>query len=239
MPIKSVLLVTHNIEEAVLMADRIVVMGKDPGRILAEIPLTLRHPRHRKDTALQALVDRVYAAVAGKTATGTEALGTAPGQPGRTRVLPRARLNALAGLVERLAAEGGKQDLYRLSAELLMELDDMLPVVEAAELVGFCQVQEGDLQLTLLGQAFADASILARKELMAGRVLRLPTIAWIYETLQQDDDQRVAEEYFLDKLSAEFDKAKSREQMEIAIGWGRYSELFAFDDTTGELFLEA
>jgi len=237
-PTKAILMVTHNIEEAVLMADRVIVMGKDPGRIVAEIPVALRHPRNRKDTSFQGLVDRVYAAVVGRTASGVEALGTAPGQPGRTRRLPRARLNAMAGLVERLSSEGGRQDLYRLAAELQMELDDMLPVVEAGERVGFFDVREGDLHLTELGRTFADASILARKELMAGRVLRLPTIAWIYETLQQDDDERVSEEYFLDKLGSEFDEERAHEQMEIAIGWGRYAELFGFDDTTGELFLE-
>ena len=111
-PTKAILMVTHNIDEAVLMADRIVVMGKDPGRIVTEIPVVLRHPRQRKDTAFQALVDTVYAAVAGKTRPEAEIQR----QPGRR--LPRARLNALAGLVEKLTAEDGRADLYRLAAEL-------------------------------------------------------------------------------------------------------------------------
>jgi NitT/TauT family transport system ATP-binding protein len=236
-PTQAILMVTHNIEEAVLMADRIIVMDKDPGHVIAEMSVTLRHPRQRKDTAFQALVDKVYAAVAGKTLTDAEELGQAPGQ-GRIRRLPRARLNALAGLLEKLAAEGGRADLYRLVAEVQMELDDFLPIVESGELLGFLTVQEGDLLLTPLGRAYADASVLGRKEMFAGRVLRLPIISWIYETLQQDDDHRVAKEYFLDKLQPDFHD-RTDKQLERAVNWGRFAELFAFDDDTDELYLES
>jgi NitT/TauT family transport system ATP-binding protein len=112
------------------------------------------------------------------------------------RGLPGARLNALAGLLEKLAEEGGRADLYRLSGDLLLELDDLLPLVEAGELLGFVKIQEGDLLITSLGQTYAEASILARKELIAGRILRLPMINWIYETLQSDDNHRAAWSYF-------------------------------------------
>jgi NitT/TauT family transport system ATP-binding protein len=235
-PTQAILMVTHNIEEAVLMADRIIVMDKDPGHVVVEMPVTLRHPRQRKDTAFQAIVDKVYAAVAGKTLTEAEELGQAPGQ-GKLRRLPRARLNALAGLLEKLAAENGRADLYRLVAEVQMELDDFLPIVESGEILGFLNVQEGDLLLTPLGRAYADASVLGRKEMFAGRVLRLPIISWIYETLQQDDNHRVAKEYFLDKLQPDFHD-RTDKQLERAINWGRFAELFAFDNDTDELYLE-
>jgi len=237
-PTQAILMVTHNIEEAVFMADRIVVMGKDPGHIVTEITVTLHHPRHRKDTAFQGMVDKVYAAVAGQTRPEPETLGTAPGQPGITRPLPHARLNALAGLLEKLSEEGGRVDLYRMGGELVLELDDLLPLVEAGDLLGFLTVQEGDLLLTPLGQAYAEASILARKEIIAGRILRLPLIAWIYETLQRDDNQRVAWEYFYDQLEPDFGDFTEK-QLDIAISWGRLAELFAYDDDTGELYLES
>lgn len=236
-PTQAILMVTHNIEEAVLMADRIIIMDKDPGHVVAEMPVGLRHPRQRKDTAFQAIVDKVYAAVAGKTLTEAEELGNAPGQ-GRIRRLPRARLNALAGLLEKLAAEAGRADLYRVAAEVQMELDDFLPIVESGELLGFLKVQEGDLLLTPLGRAYADASVLGRKEMFAGRVLRLPIISWIYETLQQDDNHRVAKEYFLDKLRPDFHD-RTEKQLERAINWGRFAELFAFDDDSDEFYLES
>lgn len=238
MPTKAILMVTHNIEEAVLMADRIVVMGKNPGHIVTELEVNLHHPRHRKDIAFQSLVDKVYAAVAGQTKPEPETLGTAPGQPGATRPLPYARLNALAGLLEKLSEEGGRVDLYRMGSELVLELDDLLPLVEAGDLLSFLTVQEGDLLLTPLGQAYAEASILARKEIIAGRVLRLPLIAWIYETLQRDDDHWVAWDYFHDQLQADFGDFADQ-QLDLAISWGRHAELFTYDDDTGELYLES
>jgi NitT/TauT family transport system ATP-binding protein len=236
-PTEAVLMVTHNIEEAVFLADRIVVMDKDPGHVVAELNVTLHHPRHRKDTAFQALVDKVYALVAGHTEPEAEALGTEPGQAGRTIQLPVATLNRLAGLVEQINEEGSQADLYRLTENLRLELDDVLPIVEAAELLGFATVDQGDIKLTGLGQAFADASIVARKEIIAGRALRLPTIRWIYETLQKDDNKHIAEEYFIEQLQNDFgDYAK--DQLDTAVDWGRYAELFAYDDLSGELFLE-
>jgi NitT/TauT family transport system ATP-binding protein len=235
-PTRAILMVTHNIDEAVFMADRIIVMDKDPGRVVTEMNVGLRHPRRRKDTAFQALTDKVYAAVAGKTEP--ESLGILPGQPGKKQKLPAAHLNALAGLVEKVAAEHGHCDLYVLSSDLVMNLDDLLPIVEAGEILGFLMVQEGDLELTPLGHAYAEASILARKELVAGRILRLPIIAWIYETLQQDDNQRVAKEYFVDQLQADF-ADRSEKQLMIAVQWGRFAEIFAYDDDTDELFLES
>src|SRR5881628_1099216 len=237
-PTKAILMVTHNIEEAVFMADRIVIMGKDPGHILTEIPVTLRQPRQRKDTAFQALVDKVYAAVAGQSKPKEEALGTQPGQPGVTRALPNAQLSALTGLLEKLVEEGGRVDLYRISGALVLELDDLLPIVEAGDLLGFMTVHEGDLLLTPLGRAYADATILARKAIIAGRVLRLPVIGWIYETLQRDDNGRVARDYFHDKLQADFGD-EAEEQLDIAISWGRQAELFAYDADTRELYLES
>ncbi len=231
-PIKAILMVTHNIEEAVLLADRIVVMGKNPGHIVTEFSLNLRHPRQHKDTAFQAEVDKVYAAVAGKL----EALAETGNH--FKKPLPLAQLNAVAGLLEKLALEeSGRADLSLLSRELMLELDDLLPVVEAGELLGLCAVREGDLLLLPLGKAYAEASILTRKELLAGRILRLPAINWIYETLLHDDNQHVDKDYFLDKLRPDFGDL-TEAQLDTAISWGRHAELFDYDSDTNELYLE-
>ncbi|HMA17948.1 MAG TPA: AAA-associated domain-containing protein, partial [Thermoanaerobaculia bacterium] len=152
--------------------------------------------------------------------------------------LPLARLNALAGLVEKLATEGGRADIYRLGGELILELDDLLPIVEAGEVMGLLTVQEGDIFLTPLGEAYAAGSILTRKELVASRILRLPTIRWIYEVLQNDDDRRVDRDYFLDILRADLGDEADR-QLDIAVNWGRYAELFAYDQASDELYLES
>ena len=236
LPTKAILMVTHSIEEAVLLADRIVVMGKDPGHVVTEIAIPLRHPRHRKEAAFQALVDRVYGAVAGRTLA--DLAHEAETQTGRFGPrLATARPNAVAGLVEKLKADAGHVDLYRLAGELNYELDDLLPIVEAGELLGLATVREGDLLLTPLGDAYADATILARKELVAGRLLRLPVIRWVFETLQRHDDQRIARDYFLEELAAQYGDFAEL-QLDAVISWGRFSELFAFDNDTDELFLE-
>lgn len=232
-PTRAVLMVTHNIEEAVEMADRIIVMAKDPGRVVAEIAVTLAHPRSRKDTAFMALVDHVYTAVAGRTPTEPEG---APVQVRRQK-LPDARLNALAGLVERLHRELQGIDLYKLAGELSLDLSELLPIVEAGEKVGFLTVQKGDLFLTQLGHSYAHANVLVRKEMMAGRILRLPTIRWILETLEQDDDQRVDRDYFLNQLQHDFGDRADR-QLDTAVSWGRYAELFGYDEGRNEIFLE-
>jgi NitT/TauT family transport system ATP-binding protein len=140
--------------------------------------------------------------------------------------------------MEKLNEEGGRADLYRIGQDLHLELDDLLPIVEAAELLGFAHVHEGDIALAPLGQTFADASILARKEIVAGRILRQPTIRWIFETLQADDDRRIPEEYFIDTLRPEFGD-DTGEQLDTAINWARYGEVFAFDDDTDELYIES
>lgn len=237
MPTQAILMITHNIEEAVELADRVVVMAKDPGRILTEIAIGLRHPRNRKDVAFQAMVDRVYAAVAGRSAADLEAQIVVPGLPGITQRLPRASLEALAGLLEKIAAEKGRSDLPRLATELGSNLHELLPMVEAAERLGLARVEQGDLLLLPAGQTYAEASIAVRKELIAGRALRVPLVRWVYETLQQDDNRRVDRDYFVDTLRAGFGDAAG-EQVDIAVDWGRYAELFAYDKDTDELYLE-
>jgi len=236
-PTQAILMVTHNIEEAVFMADRIVVMDTGPGRIIGEERVGLKHPRHRKAAAFQAQVDRIYALITGETPPPAAVLGTAPGQPGPKVPLPRADLNAVAGLTEEVLEEGGRAELFRLADALSFELDDLLPVVDAMEMLSFGRTERGDLVITPLGETFARASILARKEIVAARALRLPTIRWIYELLQGDEDHRLPYDRFLQRLAADFGEYAD-EQLDTAISWARFAELFAFDDATGELFIE-
>jgi NitT/TauT family transport system ATP-binding protein len=136
-----------------------------------------------------------------------------------------------------LASEGGRADLALLASDLVLELDDLLPIVEAGELLGLLALSEGEITSTPLGQAYAEASILARKELIAARVLRLPEIGWMYEALQHDDDQRIHRSFFLDRLGASLGDFATQ-QLDVAIRWGRYAELFAYDADREELFLE-
>lgn len=170
MPMKAILLVTHNIEEAVWLADQIVVMEKDPGRVVTEVMVNLLHPRRRKSLPFLQVVDQVYAILAGQTQLEHIEMGTAPGEAGRTRALPHTTINELAGLLEHLhEAPQHRADLYQLAMDLKVELNTLLPLTEAAELLGFATIAQGDITLTSLGETFAEASIRrARKSLPHG-----------------------------------------------------------------------
>ncbi len=240
LPTRAILLVSHNIEEAVMMADRIIVMDKDPGRVVTEIQVALPQPRHRKDLHFLAMVDRVYASVAGETPREPTALmGTAPDEPGKTEMLPHAPINAIAGLVEYLAEEGKRADLYFVGEKLGTELDEFLPAVEATELLGMATLQGGDIELTPLGETFAATTILARKEIFAQRIRSLPIFQWIVDELQHAPEHRLPQEFFLKVLESDFTSEEAERQLDIAINWGRYAEVFEFDDDRDELYLPA
>ncbi|HVO41234.1 MAG TPA: nitrate/sulfonate/bicarbonate ABC transporter ATP-binding protein [Aggregatilineales bacterium] len=239
-PTKAILMVSHNIEEAVFMADRLIVMEKGPGHIIADIPVNLQHPRHRKERPFLQLVDQVYGLIAGKTQTEAEELGSMPGEPGgHTRPLPHAPISAISGLVERANEEGvNRIDLPRLADDLHEVLDDLLPSVQAAEMLGFALVESGDLSLTPLGQTFADASIQARKEIFAVRIKRVPIIRWILKLLSNQEDKRLNRAVFQTALELEFPPDEAERQIETAVNWGRYAEVFYFDDDEDVLFIE-
>ena len=156
LPIQAVLMVTHNIEEAVLMADRVVVMGKDPGHVVADLTVDLPHPRHRKSPEFIAKVDLVYATLSGQTEPESLEMGSAPGEPGRTRTLPDVQVVNLAGLLETLAEKpDDRADIYRLVEELKVDSNQLFLLQEAAELLGFVTISKGDIALTALGQGDA------------------------------------------------------------------------------------
>jgi len=238
-PTKAILMVTHNIEEAVIMADRIVVMDKDPGRIIAHINVALPHPRDRHSRAFAELVDHLYATLAGQTQPEYVEMGTAPGEPGRTRALPDVEIDDLIGMMERLQEEPDrKADIFRLATDLKADSDHLLALTEAAELLGFATLAQGDISSTPLGDTFAEASILARKEIFAMRLRRLPLFRWLLRLLRAADDKRLEYDVMLAALELEFPPEDAARQLDLAIAWGRYAELLAYDDSTSTIYLE-
>lgn len=238
-PTRAVLMVSHNIEEAIFLADRIVVMDKEPGRIIAEMKITLPHPRQRKSAEFQALVDKVYSILAGQTRSEQEELGSAPGEAGRTRSLPEVVISDLTGLLEHLAeTPETKQDIYPLEDVFGIDSDHLLLLTEAAELLGFATIDKGDILLTPLGQTFAEASILARKEIYAVRARRLPIMRWLLTMLRAAEKQQLKRDVILTALSLDFPPEVAEAQIETLINWGRYAELLAYDDDNESIFLE-
>lgn len=230
LPTKAILMVSHNIEEAIWMADRIVVMGKEPGHIVTEFPVNLPHPRDRKSPAFEQLIDRIYGAITGRTESELTEVGSAPGAPGQTRLLPLASVYALSGLLEYLNDPPTVYDIYKLDDDLELEMTELVPIIEMAEILGFATVNAGDIQLTPLGQAYAESSILTRKELFANRVRRLPMFRWTTEMLQATPNKALPWRVFFAALRPEFPDELAERQMDIVIDWGRYAELIDYDD---------
>jgi NitT/TauT family transport system ATP-binding protein len=239
LPTKAILMVTHNIEEATLLADRIVVMDKGPGRVVAEVKVDLPHPRQRKAPPFLEVMDQVYAMLAGQTQPEHVEMGTAPGEAGQTRALPHIAISDLAGLLEHLhEASTPHVDIYKLATELKVHLDALLHLTETAELLGFATVAQGDITLTSLGETFAEASILARKEIFATRIRRLPMFKWLLAMLRVADKHRLEKDVISTALELDFTPDEAAQQVEVAINWGRYAELLAYDDTSATLYIE-
>jgi NitT/TauT family transport system ATP-binding protein len=239
-PTKAILMVSHNIEEAVLMADRLVIMDKGPGHIVAELSVNLPHPRNRKDRAVTRLVDQVYAMLVGQTKTEAEEMGAEPGQRGRgqVRALPHAPINQISGLLERINDEvGDVVDIYLLAHQLGVPTDDLLPIIEASELLGFVVADKGDLRLTALGQTFADASIQARKEMFRTRIRRVPLVRWLTTMLEAEEDRRLSWNVFEASLGLEFPPDEATRQLDTAVDWGRYAEVLGYDNDDNAIFM--
>ena len=235
-PTQAIFLVTHNIEEAVLLADRIIVLGRNPGMVRTDFKVTLAHPRDRKATAFTQLVDYIYKVLTQPDAQPPELPQnnkTPASQAARQthyQMLPHARPGGIAGLLEILIDRSGKDDIYRLADELAFEIDDLLPIVDAARLLGFLKVNEGDAEITPVGAEFANSEILHQKEVFrSAAVENILLLRQIVRAVETKSDGSVPEEFFHDMLDEQFSEDETIRQLETAISWGRYAELFDFD----------
>jgi NitT/TauT family transport system ATP-binding protein len=238
-PTKSVFLVTHNIEEAVLLADRVVVLGTHPAKIRADFRISLPQPRDRKSAEFLIYVDYIY-----KVMTQPELeFGPVTKLPilrkASFQVLPHATAGGMAGLLEFLNDRGGKEDLYHLAEELLMEVDDLFPIVDEAVMLGFANSTQGDVQITPAGKEFAEADITTRKKLFREAALgHVTLIQQIRNALERKSDGAVPLEFFRDVLDQRLSQEEVQHQLDAALNWGRYAEIFTYDSQTDRLLLD-
>ena len=257
MPTSAIFIVTHNIEEAVMMADRVMVLGRNPARVRSDFNIRLKHPRDRKSARFMELVDYIYKVMtepevehALPDAETTAEIILPPGGltkeavkkqevPIRTakyQMLPHARVGGIAGLLEILEDRGGHEDLFRLAEELVMDVEDLLPILEACVLLGFAWLKEGDVQISPQGAAFAEADIQQRKVLFRQAALNHVTILkQIDSILKRKSDHSIADEFFHDILDEHFAEDEVQRQFETAMNWGRYAEIFDYDREHGRL----
>ena len=240
MPIKSILMVTHNIEEAVLMCDRIIVLSSNPGRDRrrnsGQAAASAQPARSRVPSIggqdLRAH-DQTAALAAGRD-------GAFPGL-GFGMALPRVSTNTLAGMIEEIAAEPylGRADLPALAESLQMEVDELFPVAETLQLLRFAEIEEGDIKLTPAGHRFAEADVDVRKKLFGDHLLAyLPLAARIKLVLDERPTHTARAVRFLEELEDYMSEDYADRTLKSVVNWGRYGELFAYDETSETFSLE-
>jgi NitT/TauT family transport system ATP-binding protein len=234
-PTRSIFLVTHNIEEAVLLADRIIVLGKNPTRIRADFCLPMQHPRTHTSAEFLVYVNYIYKLL---TQPQFQAGPPSPAQSKRYQMLPHARRGAIAGLLELLNDHGGRRDLHGLADELGFEVDDLLPIVEAAALLNFAKSERGDVDITPQGKAFVEADIAMRRKLFREAILAHVTLLQqMCSALASKSDHTLPLEFFRDILEQHFSDDEVARQIETALNWGRYGDLFTYDSDSDRLVL--
>ena len=241
MPIKGVILVTHNIEEAVLMCDRILVFGSNPGRILSEIKVSLPQPRNRLDPSFRELVESIYVEMTARPQGGVSARQERFPGLGIGSQLPQVSSNLLAGLMEAVAAApfNGKADLPEIASDLQMEIDELFPVAETLQMLRFAELEGGDLKLTEDGLAFAHAALDERKRIFMRHLLTyVPLAAHIRRVLDERASHSARKSRFIDELEDFMSEEAADQTLRAVVRWARYAEAFAYDDDHAMFSLE-
>jgi NitT/TauT family transport system ATP-binding protein len=238
--IKNILLVTHNIEEAVSIADRIVVFGSNPGGIRAELTVDIPHPRNDQDPKFRPFIDRIY------TFMTTSVVDVGVAYRYKTinlgYRLPNVQISEITGLIDMLYQPeycDHRVDLPVIADELHLDIDDLFPITEALEILRFAQVSTGDIELNAAGKGFAEADILERKKLFANHLQSyVPLARYIRRILDERPEHRASEERFLSELEDYLSEDAAKDVLRVVIEWGRYAEIFAYDYNAGTLSLE-
>ena len=238
-PTKAILIVSHNIEEAVMMADRVLIFASDPGRVRAELPITLNHPRVVEGQEVRTLIDNVYGLMtAGSVRSGRLAEVEIKLQLGDR--LPEADIARMEGILELLTEEPfhGRADLPKLAEDTELTDKELLEVSRALTLLGFVHLAQGDVVITKLGIAYVASSKLERQRIFSDQVLEnVPLIAYIRHGLEQDPSGDLPEDLFLKLLRFTLNQTEAERALSIAIEWGRYGDVFEYNFNTGVIHL--
>jgi NitT/TauT family transport system ATP-binding protein len=234
-PSKSILIVTHNIEEAVLLSDRIVILGANPGAVRGELRVDISRPRKTKDPRFAALVDYIYSVMTNPEATVDQASVSAARSS--FPMLPHARVGGISGLLEIIAEQGGREDLPKLAERLRLDIDDLLPAVDTAVMLGFAEVSGGDVTITPIGKEFAEADVERSWRIFRNALIEhVPFITTVLNALREKQSGGVKKEFFIDILDEHFSEAEAEKQFDTLVSWGRYAHLFEYDSDEERLY---
>ncbi|MDE2614562.1 MAG: nitrate/sulfonate/bicarbonate ABC transporter ATP-binding protein [Burkholderiales bacterium] len=239
LPTKAMLVVSHNIEEAVLMADRVLILGTDPGRIRFQVAVQIPRPREPDSTDVRALVDEIYALMAAGRGRAARAAGVAEPPP-LGRRLPAADVARMDGLLDFLVDEpfNGRADLPELAEATELTDGELLTIAEALALLGLAQLESGDLQITSLGRRYVEGAHTLRQEIFGQQLLaHVPLAAHIRHSLEQEPSGQLPEGPFLRLLAEHLDEAEAERTLETVVAWGRHGEVFEYDYNAGTIHL--
>jgi len=237
MPTKAMLVVSHNIEEAVMMADRVLIFSSNPGRVRSELAINLPRPRDPDSLEVRALIDEVYSLM---TAKPHAAAGSAePARPHLSDRLPEADVNSMESLLELLLSDfEGHADLPKIADESELTDEELLPLSDALHRLGLAKLEHGDLVITGLGQRYVEGEHDFRRQIFGQQLLsHVPLIAYVRHSLEQEGSGQLKEEPFLRLLSESMDGQEAERVLKVAIEWARYGEVFEYDFNTGMIHL--
>ena len=238
---KAMLLVTHNIEEAVTLADRILVFSHNPGRIRETIEINLPHPRDDQSSQFREMVDHIYTLMTMPDRAQIVNKGAFSKVIGIGYRLPKVEISTLAGFIEAMDSPEyhDRVDLSQIAEDLHLDVDDLFPITEALEILRFAVVSTGDIQLTAAGKLFSEADLLERKQLFAKHLMSyVPLARHIKRILDERPSHKAVENRFLSELEDYLSDDVSEEVLTVVIDWGRYAEIFAYDYNSRMLSLE-
>ena len=238
LPIKGIMLVTHNIEEAVLMCDRVLLFSSNPAKITSDIRINLPQPRDRTSREFEDYVDQIYVEM---TAKRVERMRQAIGAAAIEMPLSHVSPNQISGLIEALAAApyDGKADLPDIAYEQELEVDELFPVAEALQLLRLAEVEGGDIKLTHMGKRFADGEMNERKEIFSRALMNhVPLAAHIRKVLDERKSHSAPKTRFLDELEDHMAEDAAEETLKTVVSWARFGELFSYDDDAASFSLE-
>lgn len=238
--LQSLVMVTHNIEEAASMADRIIIFSSDPGKVFSEIKVSITGEREEHNPEFRKLVDQIYQHMSQAQIKYKKTDLAQKATPLSTR-LPASPLSELAGILETLCNSEDRYqcDLSEFAEEHLLDVDNLFTAVEALEMLGFAKIKRGTICLTEAGCHFGEADILNRKKIFATQLLTYIELArYIRHELDKSLHHELDKDQFTDMLEKHFSEDVAQEVFRIIVDWGRYAEIFAYDDRTEQLSLE-
>lgn len=242
-PTKAIIMVSHNVVEAVELGNRLMILRHNPGVLFKEIEVPHMYPRDETSHHFKELVDSVYTALVATTETVSD---LKKGEKAKKAIgidyrLPEISVHKLQGLMEALveAPYYGKADIFALAESQHLSITDSMPLFEAIELLGFGKTSQGDIELTNSGKVFSKADILESKKVFAYHLMRhVPLAKHIYRVLQEDLKKQASKERFLQELEELMPSEDAQKTLLSVINWGRYAELFSYNDQTEILSLE-